>query len=480
MPAILTEGLSRRALLAGGAGALAASACGAAAEAGTVFTPEMFGAKGDGVTNDSRAFAALAAAVTRRGGGTVALRRTTYIVGMQRRTMGPNAGFAYEPAPLLQFRRLPGPLTIRGNGAILRCPPGARFGAFDPLTGEPARSHPMPYLIPAARATPYEYMILAEECVGDVTITDLELDGNVGRMVIGGAYGDTGIQISGSGIFLRNNRGSEILRNIHSHHHPQDGLMIDGLDDPALAARVTRRAEAVTSEYNGRQGGSLVGGRGWTFSRCRFNHTGRGPVASAPGAGFDIEAEGDKTNRDHRFEDCEFADNYGCGLVADSGDSEGARFERCRFIGTTMWSAWPHKPLFRFDNCLFVGSAVRCYGDPDPRRVARFYDCTFTDDPKLSPTGKVYREGRPDGALIDAGENDNPYFERCRFLAVGGAVLPWSIHASFVNCTMKQTSRSIGYPRGTYLGHNTIDGNVGLYGVQIRGELILNGKPFKP
>src|SRR4051812_45456452 len=48
-------------------------------------TPEMFGAKGDGATNDSAAFARLAEAITHRGGGTIALRRKTYIVGAQRR-----------------------------------------------------------------------------------------------------------------------------------------------------------------------------------------------------------------------------------------------------------------------------------------------------------------------------------------------------------------------------------------------------------
>ena len=40
-------------------------------------TPERFGAKGDGVSNDTVAFAALADEVNRRGGGTVVLRKTT-------------------------------------------------------------------------------------------------------------------------------------------------------------------------------------------------------------------------------------------------------------------------------------------------------------------------------------------------------------------------------------------------------------------
>jgi hypothetical protein len=480
MTDISADGISRRgALTAGGAALLCATMPSPAGAEEETLTPEMFGAKGDGVTNDSVAFEALAQAVSRRGGGTIALARKTYIVGLQRPSIGADAGYAFAPAPLLHFRGLAGPLVIEGNGAVLRCAPGGRYGTFDRATGTPKR-HPMPYYALADRATPYDYMISVEGSAGPVTIQDIELDGNLPHLVIGGEYGDTGIQIAGTGVYLKDNKGSELLRNVHSHHHPQDGLIIDGLDDPALAKRTTRRAENVRCEYNGRQGLSLVGGRGWTFSQSRFSHTGRAGIGSNPGAGVDIEAEGGKTNRNHVFLDCELADNIGCGLVADSGDSADVSFERCRFIGTTMWSAWPDKPGFRFRGCTFVGSLVHAYGDPNPARAAQFYDCLFTDDPRQSPNRKVYREGRADGSIADLGDTVNVRFERCRFEAVGGAVLPWSTGVIYANCTMRQTTASVGYPRGTYVGRNTINGAVSLYGVKIPGELILNGKPFRP
>jgi hypothetical protein len=471
--------ISRRAvLLGGGLSVLGARAPAIWAATGAeALTPEMFGARGDGATNDSAAFAALAAAITRRGGGTIQLRRTVYIVGAQRPDPLGRSGYGYAPAGLLNFTALPGPLTIAGNGAVLRCQSGLRYGTFDLATGAPTR-HAMPYLKTGERATPYQYMILVQHCAGPVSISDLELDGNLPKLAIGGGYGDTGYQIAACGIFLSNNRGDEILRRIHSHHHPQDGMMIDGDDDPALAARVIRRAEDVRCEYNGRQGCSVVGGRNWTFSRCQFNHTGRAGLQSAPGAGLDIEAEGGKKNRNLSFEDCEFSNNTGCGLVADSGDSEGARFTRCRFIGTTIWSVWPNKPYFSFRSCTFVGAIVRCFSDPDPRRATQFHDCLFTDNPKLSPSGKVYREGRSDGPLADLSDELNVLFDRCRFLAIAGAVLPWSTRAIYSNCTMRQTSATIGYPRGTFVGRNVIDGHVDLYGARIGGPLIVNGKPF--
>lgn len=447
--------------------------------AADALTPEMFGAKGDGITNDSDAFAALAQAVRRRGGGTIALRRTLYIVGSQQRDPSPRAGYGFAPGPLLRFVGLRGALTIEGNGATLRCAPGLRYGTFDASTGAATR-HAPPYINPAERASPYEQMILVEDCSGPVRISNLELDGNVGKLMIGGAYGDTGIQIAATGIFLRNNRGDEILSNIHSHHHGQDGIIIDGLDDPASASGRTRRADNLRCEYNGRQGCSLVGGRGWRFARCSFSHTGKANVGSAPAAGFDIEAEGGKVIRDLAFEDCLFLDNMGCGLVADSGDSEGASFLRCRFIGTTMWSVWPAKPYFQFRSCTIVGTAVRCFGDPDPHKATQFHDCLFTDDPKLSPNGQVYREGRANGPLADLNEARNVLFDRCRLLAVGGAVLPWSTGAIYQDCVMRQTGKSKGYPRGEYRGRTALDGDVDLYGTRFTGTLMLNGAPYPP
>jgi len=54
----------------------------------------MFGAKGDGVTNDTDAFASMSTAIRLRGGGTVELRKTTYLVGRQSVGHDPQ-GWAY-------------------------------------------------------------------------------------------------------------------------------------------------------------------------------------------------------------------------------------------------------------------------------------------------------------------------------------------------------------------------------------------------
>lgn len=467
---------TRRSFIATAAAAALASAAASAFSAGQgseagVLTPEAFGAKGDGRTDDTAAFAALAERINAQRGGIVVLRPVTYLVGRQARSLTPRNGYAFAPATIMRFSECSRGLVIRGNGAVLRCAPGLRYGTFDAATGRGTKPA-MPNYARGTLATPYEHMILVERCSGPVTITDLELDGNAASHQIGGQYGDVGWQIPAIGLFLLENTGPERIENLYTHHHLQDGLMISGED--VVTGAPQRLFRNVRSEYNGRQGCSLIGGSGYVFENCRFNHTGRGPISSPPAAGFDIEAE-HRPIRNLRFVNCEFSDNDGCGLLADSGDSASSSFQSCRFIGTTMWSVWANKPYFRFDSCVIVGSAVQPFGDPDPRRAAQFHNCTFTDDPSLTPKGAVYRQGRPDGSLADFSEKQNVLMNQCTFRADHGAVLPWSTRAIYQDCNMRQKSRSIGYPRGTYRGRNTIVGNVDLWGSRIEGEVNLNG-----
>lgn len=455
------------------AGAIAFPGC-SEARGGSVFTPEMFGAKGDGKSNDSAALAALAAAVNAAGGGTVRFRRAIYLVGGQTAAGRDDAFYAFEPVPLLAFEGCSAPLVIEGNGARLKCAPGLRYGVFDPAGGP--RNHPMPYIGPGL-ASPYGYMLRAQDCTGPIEIADLELDGSLPDLVIGGQYGDTGWQIPASGLALVNNRGAETVRNLYIHHHAQDGVCIDGIDGE-LSQRPQRRIANLRSEHNGRQGCSVVGGRGYVFESCRFSHTGRAGLASMPGAGVDIEAEGGKVNRDLSFIDCTFSDNVGCGMVADTGDSEGARFLRCSFIGTTSWSVWPAKPHFRFDRCTFAGAMAQVHGDDDPDRAAQFFDCTLTDDPALSPTGRLYGGTNTDRPLADLSAARNMLFSRCTFLARHDAVLPWSVEAIYADCRMEQRSSTYAFPRGTYLGKSVIDGQVNISGSMIRGEVVINGRRY--
>ena len=433
-------------------------------------TPEQFGALGDGTTDDTAAFAAMAAFVSARRGGDILLRRATYMLGRQQRQRG--GDYAFEPAPIMDFIGCSQPLTIRGNGAKLKCRPGLRFGTFHSATGRPTRNR-MPYTEAGELATPYRSMIRVERCSGSVAITDLELDGDLGSLVVGGQYGDVGWQIPAIGIHLIDNAGRETLRRIYCHHHALDGIMIDGLDHRHDFSTL----EDVVTEHNGRQGCSVVGGRGYAFTNCKFNHSGKAEISSPPGAGVDIESERGKHVSDLRFVACEFSNNSGVGMVADTGPSEGATFDRCTFVGTTNWAAWPNKPRFRFTSCSFVGPIVHAFGDSNPQRATRFTGCLFRDDPALSPTREVYGGENLSRPIADLPQNPNVTFDRCTFLLTHDAVLPWTTNVvTFADCRMSQRAAAQSYPRGTFVGHNILKGNVNLYSAKIVGEVFLNGK----
>lgn len=435
--------------------------------------PEWFGAMGDGVANDTAAFAALSAVVNLRGGGEVDLRPTTYIVGAQTPTLGQGRVFGFVPAPILDFDKCTTPLVIRGNGAKLKCADGLRYGTFDPRSGAPTRNA-LPYYETGQRSTPYWAMIQVRDCTGSIEIRDVELDGNSPRLRIGGPWGDVGYQIGASGVALYDNVGVERVISVYAHHHPLDGIMLDGAD----VDRVGRSLfENVRCEDNGRQGCSIVGGRGYDFVRCNFARTGKAGIFSPPAAGCDVEAEGGKKVRSLSFRDCEFSDNAGVGLLLESGDGRDAVFQTCRFIGTTSWAAWPRKPGLQFRDCLFVGPIVNCWGDQErPQDATQFVSCRFRDDPALSPAGKVFIGSNTDGPIADLPNNPNVHFTACDFRLTHAHVLPWTTRAViFSDCSMSQKATKISYPRGTFVGTNIVSGTVDLNGAKVLGRLTVNG-----
>jgi len=451
---------------------LAASAAAAAlparlhAQPARILHPEDFGARGDGVTNDTRAFAALSAALNRSGGGTISLRAgRTYVVGAQSRG-GPK--FGWTPDPILDLRGLTAPLRLLGNGARLRAQAGLRFGTFDLASDEPVERR-MPNLNRSELAIPYRAMIWVRDCRAPIEIRDVELDGNAASLRIGGKFGDRGWQVPATGLLLQGNVAPETVDNVLTHHHALDGATIVGTEQRSARSALSR----LVSRFNGRQGLSITGGRGYDFADCEFSHTGKATIHSAPGAGVDIEAEGHRRIRDLTFTRCSFVDNSGAGVTANSGDGADARFTDCRFVGTTSWSAWPKKPGLRFTGCTFVGSVVHAFPDADPARAAKFTGCTFTDDPTLSPTGKVYTANGP---IVNLGKSDNVLFDHCTFSLVGEGTLPWTRGAIYRDCTMSQRSAKMARTKGRFLGSTTIRGPVDLGGSVIEGRVTLNGR----
>jgi len=372
---------------------------------GPTLDVKALGARGDGVHNDTAAFRAAAEIIQKAGGGRLVIPRGVYIVGEQIHEDGKFP--YYQPQPIFSVKNVDG-LVIEGHGAVIRLASGLRFGSFDRWTGEPIQPKPGGFTDRTCAAAVGSMLFIRDS--RNIHICNLELDGNSGALILGGYWGDVGRQLRACGIDLYNNR-NVVVENVHTHHHGLDGILIGwkGLKetDPPTPHTLIH----VVSEYNARQGLSWVGGRGLRAYRCKFNHTARGAFGSPPRAGLDIEAE-ESICRDGYFEECEFVNNAGCAMVADSGDGGYTRFVRCTFWGVSNWSTWSKKPGLIYEDCNIYGSAVHGFGSTNAVLATRYLRCHFED--KEYGTNGVYRSA----AVIEcASRGDNITYEDCTIIA---------------------------------------------------------------
>ena len=392
-----------------------------------------FGAMGDGRTNDQAAFGRAAAFFNQRaqgpGGDAPALLfipRGVYVVGQQ--AAGPN-GYRWgaDVLPLVGCRNL----TVAGADSVrteIRYAVGLRYGSFDPATGRVFQPPPG-YFTDRAYAASVGTCVRLERCE-NVVVADLALNGNSPQLAVGGAWGDTGIQLPFDGVFVTDSRGVT-LRRVAVHHFGRDGAQVlnhlaTGLADPA---RENIRLENSTFDYNGRQGLSLTGVHGFQADHCSFSHTARArnvglgrALFSNPAAGVDVEPEGG-TVAHLVFMGCRFVDNGGQGLVSDR--PAGPHFPAtadvwlvdCTFWGTTNWSAWVTQPGFTFENCRVYGAFVHGCAAATAAEATRFVGCTFEDRPYAG------RSALGPGLLFSDRHARGLRFAGCRFVATHGALL---------------------------------------------------------
>ena len=393
-----------------------------------------YGAIGDGVTNDTKAFQN-AAAFLQANGGTLIIDPGTYIVGKQRLSGSYTAGSSYFAEPILSFIDAKKPITILGNKATLKAADGLKYGSFNPITGE-KDSIRKEGITSSYYASAFIF-IYARHC-SSITINGLILDGNSGKLNIGPAFGPEGIQLVALGIGLYSNKKA-LVSDCYIHHCALDGIIVSwtGLKDTDPIYPHTIRN--VIARYNGRQGLSWVGGNNLTVINSEFSSTGKAfnnniPVISKPSAGIDIEIE-NSIIRNGNFINCLVSDNAGPGIISIGHDTYNINFKKCTFIGTTNSAAYPKSQGFSFDSCTFVGKVERIFGSEDKSKAISFKDCLFTMDSTLSPNGKVF------GDHCEFYEAQNVIFDHCTFDA-GNRNLPVfnTPEITFLNCTFSQNS----------------------------------------
>lgn len=412
----------------------------------------------------------LAEAVTRAGGGVISFTRKEYVVGAQE--FAPNDFGVWQFTRLLDISGCRDAVVIEGNGARIKFADGLRFGTFDPKTGKPTLNK-QPFYDQKQQSFPAYSMIGFADNSGPVVLKNIELDGNAEGFIYGGPFGDTGWQLPADGLMLSNNSGGIRIENVRAHHFPRDGVQIA---DKATANSPGSRALFinVAMENNGRQGLSMVGGRGYTFVDCKFNGTGVGvPRRSAPTAGIDMEQE-TGIIRDIRFVDSEFAGNYGAATLC-VGDVADVAYKGCHLSGPG-WAFWVGAAVrVVFETCTFTGSGTNGGGNKDPALATRFVDCLFTDNPQLMPKG-VTSFASPYVPDLGGG-SENILFDRCRWeMTTAKAGLPYSYsNAIYRDCSMTNTAGP-SVTLGRYLGTSVIRGPANLDGAIIMGRVLLNGK----
>jgi hypothetical protein len=368
-----------------------------------------FGAKGDGVTNDSAALAGASAYIRRMGGGTLELEPRTYVIGGQ--TRRGSELWAYEPHKVLYFAYCDRKVTIRGNGCTLKCAPGLKYGKFDPATEAAASGGGADATY---RASPMEGAITAEFNNGDIEIDGINVDGNLQSAVIGGSFGDSGIQIPFDGFRLYDNSGRITLRNCKAVRLGLDGLNIrrnivgkGGKAQPALI-------EDFEACECGRQGASFVGARMLTVINSQFLRTGKnGYVASSPCAGVDVEAEEGSAD-EILFLNCISSFNAGANFGVASWQNSRILWKGGRLVGTDTYAIWIEKPSVRFEDALIVGAVMCDWADNMARGTLEegyapgFVRCMFSDNTE-------YSEGLPLANNHIQVRNGRVWFQRCSF-----------------------------------------------------------------
>ncbi|MDB5233110.1 MAG: hypothetical protein JWR44_103 [Hymenobacter sp.] len=353
-----------------------------------------FGALGDGKTNDQAAFERAAMFFNKRaltpegttGRAVLSIPKGVYIVGRQ-----DAANIGVNVLHLVGCRNL----TVQGEDSAtteIRYASGIRYGSFNPATRRPYEA-PTAYFADGKYAATGGICVVLQNC-DNVEVANLNLNGNSSRLVLGGHWGDTGIQLDFDGIFVHDSRRVS-LRRLALHHFGRDGIQVlnhlaKSLDDPNREAILLENSNC---SYNGRQGLSLTGVNGFRAVNCNFSHIGRvvnvgsgKPLVSSPAAGVDLEPQdGFVTNVS--LESCRFVDNAGQGLVSDRPEGNYPASTKNLVItdgllwGVTNWSAWVSQPGVLFKNCRIYGAFVHGCKASSPADVTRFVGCTFEDRP---------------------------------------------------------------------------------------------------
>ncbi len=409
--------------------------------AGSVYGKAVFNIKkdfhatGNGHKDDTQAFLNAVKKINElKGNAVLIIPAGTYIITPQHKADGKQL---LLPAALdiLSFEGCTD-FAIQGSrGARIRFADRLYYGSFKPDSTGRIKSL-------AYKTTDYQYRVAIGHGVrlkncSKINISDLELDGNNGRMILGNEFGDTGYQIDNDGLFIENT--SELtVSDCYIHHFGRDGIQILN-QTPQVWNTPSQQLQLIRCrfEHNARQGLSWTGGAGLTATGCTFSYTARTSFSSAPRAGVDFEPNSGLILKDGLFRDCTFAGNAGVGIIADEGGpySHDVRFVNCRVVSGDAAALWIKGMKFRFSGCTIQGSFLFGARAQSREDGTYFTNCHFTD------SGAYYRDFK---YLIESSGAKYMVFDSCDFKAAKTGLVymsPGNVQPAektlFRNCRIK-------------------------------------------
>jgi hypothetical protein len=354
------------------------------------------GARGDGKTNDNDAFSKISKKVNDRGGNCkIVIPAGTYIIGKQD-FYGTESKGSFQGKECLYFEKVRNVQIVSIGKVVFKYERNLKLGSFNPVTKQ-KEIVKLPFLNRKYVATIGCFLRIFQS--SDISVSNLEADGNNMQIDYGGYWGDVGRQCLHVGIFIQNSKNISISK-VYMHHFGLDGIEILSTD-PANSNILVNDSKF---EFNLRNGFSWVGGNGVTVRNCKFNYNGLGPNASNPRSGLDIEPEVAECENG-TFEGCTFNDNGAAGFISDYHGKlvRKLSFNLCIFTGSTSCALFPNTGGIKIENSSIIGQVTSPSGLSSTNKT--FFDrCKFYDYNPANQKKAYFAT-----ILIDAGGHQSCY-----------------------------------------------------------------------
>ncbi len=336
---------------------------------GTIIDAQHFGVIPDTGKNLTSAFQGLAKFLSEVvvSGFNVVFASGEYICGLQNINPSPSSNQRY-------YQSVGDTFSLQGchnfkldfSGSVLKFADGLRYGSFDPLTGNPY--FPDGNFTNSAYAAVPDTAIRLDRC-SDYVVTKPTIEGNMKNLIIGGRWGDKGIQLSHIG-YREQNCNNGITVSPIANYCGLDGIYMSapqrGDEDDNLM-----HINPVCIG-NGRQGMSITGSQGITLINPYYADTGKNEIATMPQAGIDIELN-TRVNKNIRLYNPTLLNNKGAdflclfdfedvhiqgGVICSSSrgvwvESHDNKRQKCKFEGTDLFCnvVWSQATIF--NGCTF-------------------------------------------------------------------------------------------------------------------------------